>query len=104
MILEPRVNFQIERTMGAMGVEVWRTIYITDWIKDHFFYKYFNPGYRKRLQTLAEPYLKNFVGGHGLESVAHTVESGLKHYNGIVHLTPFTCMPEIVAMQYSLKY
>jgi predicted nucleotide-binding protein (sugar kinase/HSP70/actin superfamily) len=99
MVLEPRVNFQIEKIMGAMRVEVWRTIYLTDWISATFFYKYFKPGYERRLRTLAKPYLKNFVGGHGLDSVAHAVESGNKHYHGIVHLAPFTCMPEIVAMQ-----
>jgi predicted nucleotide-binding protein (sugar kinase/HSP70/actin superfamily) len=99
MVLEPRVNFQIERAMGAMEIEVWRTIYITDWIKENFYYKYFKPSRHKSLHQLAEPYLKNYVGGHGLESVAHTVKSGISHYNGIVHLAPFTCMPEIVAMQ-----
>lgn len=99
MVLEPRVNFQLERLMGSLGVEVWRTIYITDWIKEHFYYKYFKPGQRRRTEGLAAPYLKNFIGGHGLESVAHSVESGLNHYNGIVHLAPFTCMPEIMAMQ-----
>jgi predicted nucleotide-binding protein (sugar kinase/HSP70/actin superfamily) len=99
MVLEPRVNFQVEKALGALGVEVRRTIYLTDWIREHLFYKYFNPGYRRRLQLLAQPYLNNFIGGHGLESVAHTVESGINHSHGVVHLSPFTCMPEIMALQ-----
>ena len=31
MVLEPKVNFEMERTLGRMGVEVERTIHFTDW-------------------------------------------------------------------------
>lgn len=99
MVLEPRVNFQIEKTLGSMGVEVRRTIYITDWIKENFLLRYVQPSLHRRRLLLARPYLKNPVGGHGLESVAHTVESGVNRYHGVIHLAPFTCMPETIAMQ-----
>ena len=99
MVLEPRVNFQIERTLGSMGVDVRRTIYITDWIKENFLLRYIQPSFQKKRLLTAKPYLKNPVGGHGLESVAHMVESGVNRYDGVIHLAPFTCMPEIVAMQ-----
>ena len=42
------------------------------------------------------PYLKRDIGGEGWETVGHKV-LGSKHYDGLVHLAPFTCMPEIVA-------
>ncbi|HBT16035.1 MAG TPA: CoA protein activase, partial [Firmicutes bacterium] len=35
--------------------------------------------------------------GHGLESVAHSVAMAREGIDGIVHVLPFTCMPEIVA-------
>jgi predicted nucleotide-binding protein (sugar kinase/HSP70/actin superfamily) len=98
-VLEPRINFQIEQALGSMGVEVKRTAYITDWIRENFILKFVKPGFYRRRQLIAKPYLKNKVGGYGLESVAHTVESGINHYDGIIHLAPFTCMPEIVAKQ-----
>lgn len=99
MVLEPRVNFQIERMMGSMGVEVHRTIYFTDWVRDQLVYSIIKPNWRKNLSLTARPYLNNFVGGHGLETVAHTVEAGVNRFDGVVQLAPFTCMPEIVAMQ-----
>lgn len=99
MVVEPRVNFQMERTLGAMGVEVQRSIYITDWIKEHFCLAYLKPGHHRQLYRLSEPYLQNFVGGHGLESVAHTVNAAVNHCHGAIHLAPFTCMPETIAMQ-----
>lgn len=99
MVLEPRVNFQIERMLGALGVEVFRTIYFTDWVRDQLVFSIIKPDWRKKLSLLAGPYLGSFVGGHGLETVAHTVEAGVNRYDGVVELAPFTCMPEIVAMQ-----
>jgi predicted nucleotide-binding protein (sugar kinase/HSP70/actin superfamily) len=42
------------------------------------------------------PYLKRDVGGDGWETVGEKVLHA-KEYDGIVHLAPFTCMPEIVA-------
>lgn len=99
MVLETRVNFRIEATLGEMGLEVRRTIYFTEWIRDQLLFSIINPGWRKPLLKLAEPYLSGFVGGHGLETVAHTVEAGVNRYDGAVQILPFTCMPEIVAMQ-----
>ncbi|TCL67334.1 putative nucleotide-binding protein (sugar kinase/HSP70/actin superfamily) [Hydrogenispora ethanolica] len=99
MVLEPRVNFQIERILGEMGIEVKRTIYLTDWILEHLCPNVFKPGWYKQLQFLARPYLQNNVGGHGLETVAHTVEAGINDFQGVIELAPFTCMPEIIAMQ-----
>ncbi len=100
MVLEPRVNFQLERMLGRMGVVVTRTTYLTDWIYYELLMSIFKPDWRKGMIKLAKPYLKSgFVGGHGLETVAHTVEAGVNNYHGVVQLAPFTCMPEIVAMQ-----
>ena len=99
MVLEPRVNFEIERVLGEMGVEVERTIYFTDWIREQLCLSIINPGWRNQMLQLAKPYLNNFVGGHGLETVAHTVSAGVNRLDGVIELAPFTCMPEIVAMQ-----
>jgi len=99
MVLEPSVNFHIERVLGEMGVDVERTIYFTDWVKETLLKSIYDPNWREPLLAVARPYLKNFVGGHGVETVAHTVEAGVNRYDGVIQLAPFTCMPEIVAMQ-----
>lgn len=36
-------------------------------------------------------------GGHGRESVGHTILYAKKGFDGVIHLSPFTCIPEIVA-------
>lgn len=98
MVLEPRINFRIEEFLGMMGVEVKRSIYLSEWIEEHFYLNLINNRSRSHLLQLANPYLDSHVGGHGLESVAHGIEAGVNRMDGIIQLAPFTCMPEIIAM------
>lgn len=99
LVLEPRINFQMERILGEMGVLVTRTIYFTQWVYEHLLLSIIQPNWNRRHYLKAAPYLKNFVGGHGIETVAHTVDAGINNYHGVIQLAPFTCMPEIIAMQ-----
>lgn len=95
-VLEPLANMHIERRLGEMGCEAHRTIFISQWIRHHVF---FNPRskYHRGLLRTAWSFLKVRAGGHSLESVAHTVEAAREGMDGVVHLMPFTCGPEIVA-------
>ncbi len=99
MVLEPNANFEMERILGEMGVLVERSIYFTEWIRDHLIFSIIHPNWNQNLKLTARPYLCNFVGGHGLETVALTVNAGINRYDGVIELAPFTCMPEIIAMQ-----
>lgn len=95
-VLEPFASRNVERLLGDMGVEVVRTIYLSDWLRDQFF-SLLRFDTQKRARLLGRPYLPYFVGGHGLESVAHAVYHANNGCDGAVHILPFTCMPEIVA-------
>ncbi|NPV52306.1 MAG: CoA protein activase [Firmicutes bacterium] len=99
VVLEPFVNLDVERELGEMGVEVDRSIYLGDWIGVHVIRDAlrFGKGSLNKVRELARPYLRHFVGGHGIESVGHSVEYARRGFDGVVHLAPFTCMPEIVA-------
>ncbi|HHV45013.1 MAG TPA: CoA protein activase [Firmicutes bacterium] len=96
-VLEPFVNMQIEEKLGMLGAYVDRTIYLSQWIRQHVFLSFRNKAYHRRLSRESAPYLNHFVGGHGLESVAHTLRMARAGYDGVVHILPFTCMPEVVA-------
>lgn len=50
---------------------------------------------RKHLMSIAAPYLANPVGGHALDSVAHTIRCAEEGFDGMVHLCPAGCMPEV---------
>jgi predicted nucleotide-binding protein (sugar kinase/HSP70/actin superfamily) len=46
----------------------------------------------------ARPYLRRHVGAHGTESVAIAHRLAKKGFDGLIHVKPFACMPEINTM------
>lgn len=96
-VLEPFVNLRVEERLGEMGVVVHRFIWLSHWIIEHVVLSSLHLKRDTHLRRWARPYLHHFVGGHGLESVAHTVQLAAQKVDGVIHLLPFTCMPEIVA-------
>jgi len=97
-LLEPFTNQDMERKLGSMGVEVDRSIYLSEWINEHLLLGLVkNTRNSKLVRQKAAKYLRHFVGGHGLETVGSTVLYAEQGYDGVIQLLPFTCMPEIVA-------
>lgn len=97
-VLEPAANLELERFLGEQGVEVVRSIYLSEWVISHLFLDALRLRKdQEKMQRIAKPYLGNFVGGHGLENISHTIKYALDGLAGVVHIGPLTCMPEIVA-------
>jgi predicted nucleotide-binding protein (sugar kinase/HSP70/actin superfamily) len=97
VVLEPFANMDIEKELGKLGVEVERTMSLSRWVKYSFFLNPLGIDEWKEVHKVAMPYLKRDVGGDGWESVGEKVIHARDGYDGIIHLAPFTCMPEIVA-------
>ena len=96
VLLEPFSSFNVESELGKLGVEVRRTTFISDWTKFSLFLNRLGVNEKARIHKAALPYLKRDVGGDGWESVGEKVLHA-NEYDGLIHLAPFTCMPEIVA-------
>jgi len=96
VVLEPFANLDIESELGKLGVEVRRATFVSEWTKFSWFLNPLGIDEKARIHKAARPYLKRDIGGDGWESVGEKVlHAG--EYDGLVHLAPFTCMPEIVA-------
>jgi predicted nucleotide-binding protein (sugar kinase/HSP70/actin superfamily) len=80
-----------------MGVEVNRSLYLSEWIIEHIIKGGLKIRKKQLFQTEAEPYLKTPIGGHAQETLGHSVIYAKQHYDGIIQIYPLTCMPEIVA-------
>ncbi|MFC1987884.1 acyl-CoA dehydratase activase-related protein [Chloroflexota bacterium] len=96
VVLEPFSNFDVESELGKLGVEVRRTVFTSEWTKFSLFLNSLGINEKGRIHKAASPYLKRDIGGDGWESVGEKVLHS-KGYDGLVHLAPFTCMPEIIA-------
>ena len=88
-VIDGMTNYQIEKKLGQLGVDVSRKLTLSEFIKHGLF-----PWKRKRAQKIASPYLKSPVGGHGLLTVVEMIEYAKEGYDGIIHLLPMGCMPE----------
>ena len=101
VVMEPFANMNLEVELGKLGVEVRRTrsTFFSEWAKFSA-YNVLNEE-KKALRKFSEPYLKHDVGGHGLESLGEKVRR-TEEYDGLVHLAPFTCMPEAIAQNIML--
>ena len=96
VVLEPFSNFDVESELGKLGVEVRRTTFISEWTKFSLFLNPLGVNEKDRIHKAALPYLKRDIGGDGWESIGEKVLHN-KEYDGMIHLAPFTCMPEIIA-------
>jgi len=96
VVLEPFSNFDVESELGKLGVDVRRTMFLSEWTKFSLFLNPLGINEKDRIHKAALPYLKRDIGGDGWESVGEKVLHA-NRYDGLVHLVPFTCMPEIIA-------
>jgi len=96
VLLEPFCSFDVERELGKLGVEVRRTVFTSEWTRFSLFLNPLGINEKNRIHKAALPYLKRDIGGDGWESIGEKVLHA-KEYDGMVHLAPFTCMPEIIA-------
>ena len=92
-------NQNIERELGRMGVQVRRSLTLTSFLKDAIIPKILRKGetHLQRAFRLAKPYLMRDIGGDSLECVSDVVYAKEQGADGIIHLSPFTCMPEIMS-------
>jgi len=94
MLMEPFANFYLEKKLAQRGIEVHRFVTVSTILKEYFTGDFF---LQKHLSH-AKPYLKHHLGAHGTESVARSLSLIKKGFDGIIHIKPFGCMPEVSAM------
>ncbi|MGW8272957.1 MAG: CoA protein activase [Thermodesulfovibrionales bacterium] len=97
VVIEPFANMSIERRLLEMGVEVVRGVWLSDWLNDRFKFKPFRGNQGSLAKKWAYPYLKYASGGESIETVGKTIKYFREGIDGIIHVMPFTCMPELVA-------
>jgi predicted nucleotide-binding protein (sugar kinase/HSP70/actin superfamily) len=96
VVLDPFSNLDVEMELGKMGVFTTRSLYLSRWINRGLFPGILGIDQWREVHKAARPYLNRDIGGDGWETIGEKITS-LGKYDGMVHLMPFTCMPESVA-------
>ena len=99
-VFEEYVNRELARTLGSLPdirIEVQREITVMNWLRHNVLKSPALVMRHRRISDAAKPYLAESVGGHGRDSVGLAALAPREGVDGVIHLWPFTCMPEIVA-------
>lgn len=99
LVLDYFANQNIERELGKMGVQTRRSLTVGSFLKDAIIPKAFRKGetHLQRAYRMAQPYLMRDIGGDALECISDVAWASEKGKDGLIHISPFTCMPEIMS-------
>ncbi len=99
LVQDPFSNQDIEKELGKLGVQTRRSLTVSGFLKDAIIPKMFKKGetHLERATRMARPYLMRDIGGDALESVSDVAYANERGIDGIIHVSPFTCMPEIMS-------
>ncbi|MCL2199845.1 MAG: 2-hydroxyacyl-CoA dehydratase [Defluviitaleaceae bacterium] len=88
VLMEPFSNYFIEKELAKFGIEVTRYINVS--------YLLFSPKHKiPHLLKEADGFVTYEIGADGTDSVAKSVFFAKNGYDGIIHLKPFGCTPEV---------
>ncbi len=90
-LIEEEASYNIESYLLKNHIEVRRYTDLTYLLIT----KRFN---EKKLKRKAKDYVKYNLGADGLDNVAHALEVIDEGFDGIIHMKPFSCSPEISAV------
>ena len=96
-VVEPAINLDIMRRLNDIGVITETPITFTRWIDLGQRMNPFKKWHYKACIKHAKPYVRYPLGGKTRESLGAVIEYKEKGWDGVIHLYPFTCMPEIIS-------
>jgi predicted nucleotide-binding protein (sugar kinase/HSP70/actin superfamily) len=93
-VLEPALNFDIDRKLGEMGIKSYPVMSVYKWL---FRPLKLDPSIlieERAARRIAKPYIAYVLGGEEHQTITGTIRASRLGYDGVIHLYPFTCMPE----------
>jgi predicted nucleotide-binding protein (sugar kinase/HSP70/actin superfamily) len=93
-VMEPSINMDVEKRLGHLGVIVERSSYFSTHIRKGSRLDRGLLRKRKEFLNNASRYLSYDVGAECNFSIAETIQAADEGHDGVVHVYPFSCMPE----------
>ncbi len=97
VVMEDSINMKMEQVLNSLGAEVERSQYLSQWVTYNMLPKWMNWTHENAVLKKGEPYIPILIGGHAKQSVGQIVDYGQRKFDGVVHLMPFGCLPELVS-------
>jgi len=97
VVMEPSINMKMEELLGGLGAEVERSQYLSQWVDYNVLPKFINYTHEKEVHKKGEKYLPIEIGGHAKQTLGQIVDFSERGFDGVIHLMPFGCLPELVS-------
>lgn len=96
VVMEPTVNKNVEEVLNSLGVEVENIQYISDWVEHNIIPQKLPFPKSHRVLRLSDEVAPINCGGHDKENMGWVYDFAKRGFDGVVHLMPFACLPELV--------
>jgi predicted nucleotide-binding protein (sugar kinase/HSP70/actin superfamily) len=90
-------NMDMERELGRLGIHVERSFWLSDSLGNMLQERVLHRGPNVQRIRAAEPYLSRHIGGFARSTVGDAALFADKGVDGVIHLAPFGCTPEVMA-------
>ncbi len=98
MVVEPNLNLRVEEKLGRIGALVDRKgVGMLKYVLADRNLDFFRRPTGRSAKRIARPYLRHHCGGESSYAVGYSIHYARSGFDGIVHISPLGCMPEIVA-------
>ncbi len=95
-ISEPFFNMDLEAELGYLGVEVDRWFWISRSLQINPLLKVLRDR-GSAVRQVSQSYLTHDIGGFASSTIREAIQFAQGGYDGIIHLAPFNCTPEVMA-------
>lgn len=96
VVMESAVNKNVEKILNSLGVEVENVQYISDWVLHNIQPKWGFFTKSRRVLKNSDKKAPLNCGGHDKENLGWVYDFAKRDFDGVVHLMPFACLPELV--------
>jgi predicted nucleotide-binding protein (sugar kinase/HSP70/actin superfamily) len=96
VVIEPGMNLDVHKRLNELGVIVDNPITLRRFIDVGMKLNPFKKMHWEKSTELGKPYVAHRVGGETRCNLGDIIYYKKHGWDGIVHLYPFTCMPEII--------
>jgi predicted nucleotide-binding protein (sugar kinase/HSP70/actin superfamily) len=97
VVMEPSINMDMEELLCKLGCEVERSQYLSEWVDHNLLPNIFKKSRDAMFIEKGKPYIGRAMGGHAQQSVGAIVDFKDRNFDGIIHLMPFACLPELIS-------
>jgi len=96
-MLEPFFNLGLEQALGRLGVHVKRSFWLSEMSRNMLQAALLHRGHTIERLKAGTPYLARNIGGFAQSTVGEAALFAEGDVDGLIHLAPFNCTPEVMA-------